>query len=177
MKNTALLIVDVQNALVDEKPFNLNKTLFNIKELLDICRINGIEVIYIQHDGKEEDNLEPFSHGWDIHDSIYPKKGEKIIRKTYNSAFKNTELEEYLNRKNIQTLILVGMQTEYCIDTTCRVAFDKGYKLIMPEQTNTTFDNGDLSGSEIYEYHNFRIFKDRFAEVKSLDEIKVRLNI
>ena len=56
------------------------------------------------------------------------------------------------------------------------MTFDKGYKLIMPEQTNTTFDNGDLSGSEIYEYHNFRIFMDRFAEVKSLDEIRAGIN-
>ena len=175
MENTALLIVDVQNALVDEKAFNIDRTLLNIKELLDACRVNGLEVVYIKHDGEKEDDLVPFSHGWDIHSSIYPKRGEKIIRKIYNSAFKNTELEEYLNSKNIKTLILVGMQTEYCIDTTCRVAFDKGYKLIMPEQTNTTFDNGDLSGSKIYEYHNFRIFKDRFAEVKGLDEIIARI--
>lgn len=175
MNNIALLIVDVQNALVDEKPFNIDKTLSNIKELLDACRKNKTEVIYIQHDGKNGGELEPFSNGWEIHNSISPKQGEKVIHKTYNSAFKYTELEEYLNSKNIQTLILVGMQTEYCIDTTCRVAFDKGYKLIMPEQTNTTFDNGDLSGSDIFEYHNFRIFKDRFAEVEKLDVVKKRI--
>jgi nicotinamidase-related amidase len=173
MANTALLIVDVQNALVDEKPFNIEKVLGNIKKLLDTCRENRIEIIYIQHDGEKEDNLEPFSDGWDINKSIYPKPEEKIIRKTYNSAFKNTVLEDYLNSKSIKTLILVGMQTEYCIDTTCRVAFDKGYKLVMPEETNTTFDNGTLSAGEIYRYHNFNIFKDRFAEVRSLDQIKI----
>jgi len=171
MASTALLIVDVQNALVDEKPFNIERVLGNIRKLLDSCRENEIEVIYVQHDGVKEDNLEPFSDGWDVHKSIYPKAGEKIIRKTYNSAFKDTELEEYLKSKNIETLILVGMQTEYCIDTTCRVAFDKGYKLIMPEETNTTYDNGNLSASDIYRYHNFDIFKDRFAEVKPLSEV------
>ena len=168
MAITALLIVDVQNALVDEKPFNIERVLANIKNLLDTCRENNIEIIYIQHDGEKEDTLEPFSYGWDIHKSIYPNTGEKIIRKTYSSSFKDTELEAYLNGKSIQTLILVGMQTEYCIDTTCRVAFDKGYKLIMPEETNTTFDNGNLSAQNIYEYHNFNIFKDRFAEVNPL---------
>jgi len=173
MNSVALLIVDVQNALINEKPFNVERVLCNIKKLLDTCRANGIEIIYIQHDGEKQDNLDPFSYGWDINMSIYPKLGEKIIRKTYNSAFKNTELEDHLNSKKIQTLILVGMQTEYCIDTTCRVAFEKGYKLIMPEETNTTFDNGNLSACEIYKYHNFNIFKDRFAEVKSLDEISI----
>lgn len=176
MKNTALLVVDVQNALVDGKPYNIDKTLSNIKELIDSCRTRKVEVIYIQHDGEKNDELEPFSSGWDIHSSIYPKESEKIIRKNYNSAFKNTELEAYLCSKNIETLILVGMQTEYCIDTTCRVAFEKGYKLIMPENTNTTFDNDILSGKEIYKYHNFYIFKDRFAEVDSLDKIIESIN-
>jgi hypothetical protein len=61
------------------------------------------------------------------------------------------------------------MQTEYCIDTTCRVAFELGFKVIMPEWTNTTFDNGDIPASQICEYHNRRIFADRFAEVCSMD--------
>lgn len=176
MKDTALLIVDVQNVLIDEKPFNADKTLSNIKELMETCRSNAIEVIYVQHDGEAGTELEPFSHGWDIHNSIYPMQGEKVIRKRFNSGFKDTELEEYLDNKEIKTLILVGMQTEYCIDTTCRVAFEKGYKLIMPEYTNTTFDNGELSGREVYEYHNLRIFKNRFAEVISVEELVQRIN-
>ena len=61
----------------------------------------------------------------------------------------------------------------YVQDTTRRVAFEKGYKLIMPEETNTTFDNGNLPACEIYKYHNLNIFKDRFSEVKSLDEITI----
>jgi nicotinamidase-related amidase len=171
MKNTALLIIDVQNELVEAGPFNIDKTLSNIQILTDVCRENGIEVIYSQHDEDEIEELKIFSYGWEIHSSICPKPGEKVIWKNYNSAFKNTELDEYLKSKEIQTLIIVGMQTEYCIDTTCRIAFEKGYKIIMPEETNTTFENGSLSGSEIYEHHNFRIFKNRFAEVKSLEEV------
>lgn len=89
MGKTALLIVDVQNALVDEKPYNIEKVLGNIKKLLDKCRENETEVTYIQHDGENKDTLEPFSYGWDIHKSIYHKSGDKIIRKTYNSAFKD----------------------------------------------------------------------------------------
>lgn len=171
MDNTALLIVDVQNALVSDKPYNLEATLINIKKLLEACRRSGQEIIYIQHDGVSDENLEPFSKGWDIHSTIYPKKDEKRIRKAYNSAFKETELEGYLKAKNITSLILVGMQTEYCIDTTCRVAFEKGYKLIMPEYTNTTFDNGSLTGKEIYEHHNLRIFKNQFAKMEDVEKV------
>ena len=130
MKNTALLIIDVQNELVEAGPFNIDKTLSNIQILTDVCRENGIEVIYSQHDEDEIEELKIFSYGWEIHSSICPKPGEKVIWKNYNSAFKNTELDEYLKSKDIQTLIIVGMQTEYCIDTTCRIAFEKGYKII-----------------------------------------------
>jgi nicotinamidase-related amidase len=70
----------------------------------------------------------------------------------------------------VDTLILVGMQTEYCIDTTCRVAFEMGYRVVVPEMTNTTCDNGELGAKQIYEYHNRRIFVDRFAALKSMAE-------
>lgn len=173
MKNIALLVVDVQEALVNAEPFNKERTINNIKLLTDKCRADDIEVIYVRHDGGKGDELEPGSKGWQIYNQIEPKEGEKIIEKRYNSAFKNTELKTYLDKKNIDTIILVGMQTEYCIDTTCKVAFEHGFKLIIPEETNTTFDNEYMSGKEIYTYYNYKIWRGRFAEsekVKALLE-------
>lgn len=176
MYNTILLIVDVQTALVKGNPYNIENTLANIKKLADACREKSIEVVYIQHDELSGD-FKPNTEGWEIYKDIYPMPGEKIIRKTFNSAFKNTELEDYLNSKNIHTLIITGMQTEYCLDTTIRVAFEKGYRLIVPEETNTTFDNDLLTGKEIYNHHNFKIFKDRFAEVKKLEDVIADISV
>jgi nicotinamidase-related amidase len=45
----------------------------------------------------------------------------------------------------------VEIQTEYCVDTTCRVAFGRGCEVIVPEGTNTTWDNGDVSARQMYE--------------------------
>ncbi len=62
------------------------------------------------------------------------------------------------------------MQTEFCIDTTCKVAFEYGYNLIIPEKTNTTFKNGNISAKDLYEFYNFNIFNGRFAAVESLEK-------
>lgn len=61
------------------------------------------------------------------------------------------------------------LHAEYCFDTTLRVAFEHGYDLIVPEMTNTTFDNGVLTGEQIGRHHNERIFRDRFARVLPMD--------
>ncbi|MDR3595743.1 cysteine hydrolase family protein [Clostridium sp.] len=171
MKNTVLLVVDMQEALVKHNPFNKETTIENIELLIKHCRAKNIEVIYIRHDGGIGDELEFGSEGWQIHRKIAPIDGEKIIEKRYNSAFKNTELKDYLDERNIETIILVGMMTEYCMDATCKVAFEYGYNLIIPEETNTTCDNEYMSGKEIYEYYNSKIWKNRFAKLEKVKEL------
>lgn len=99
---------------------------------------------------------------------------ERIFDKQYNSAFLHTGLKEYLDSKNTKNIILVGLQTEYCIDTTCKVAFEYGYNIMIPEETNTTFDNDYLTGKGLYELYNYKIWNNRFAKVMSIEEIEKR---
>lgn len=145
MKKLALLVIDVQNVLVYGKPFAIDEIISNIKTLLNISRENNVEVIYVQHNGKVGSEIEPNSDGWQIYEKIKPNPNEKIFFKNYNSAFKETNLHEYLKSKDINELIITGMQTDYCIDTTVKVAFEHGFQIIIPEKTNTTFANGDIS--------------------------------
>lgn len=90
---------------------------------------------------------------------------------------KASELREYLENKKIDTIILVGLQTEYCMDATLKSAFDYEYKIIIPEETNSTFDNEYLSGEKLYKFYNYKIWDKRFADVLSIDEaIKILLD-
>lgn len=175
MKNIALLVVDVQNALVLAKPFAIEEVISNIKRLINVCRENDVEVIYIQHTDKIGGELGLDSDGWQIYEEISPIKTEKVICKNYNSAFKETSLKEYLDNKGINQLIITGMQTEYCFDTTCKIAFEYGYKVIIPEKTNTTFNNGNMLAKDLYEYYNFSIFNGRFGVVEGIDNTVERL--
>lgn len=170
MNKMALLIVDVQNLLINGHPYNETKVIKNIKELLLTARKNNKEVIYVRHDDGLGTELEKGSHNWKIFQEIEPKEDEKIIDKEYNSAFHKTNLKSYLDSNGIDTLILVGLQTEYCIDATCKSAFDLGYEVLMPEGTNTTFDNEFLSGEKLYKFYNYKIWNNRFAKIIPLAE-------
>lgn len=175
MSKTALLVVDVQNALVLGEPYNRENVISNIKKLVQTSRDNEVEVIYIQHSDEIGGELEENCDGWQIYKEVAPISGEKIINKNYNSAFKGTTLKEYLDSRGINKLIITGMQTEYCIDTTVKVAFEYGFEIIVPEETNTTFNNGNMLAKDLYEYYNFNIFKNRFASVESMDNTIARL--
>ena len=91
--------------------------------------------------------------------------------KQYNSAFLKTDLNEYLKEKNVNTIILTGLQTEYCMDATCKRAFERGFNVIIPEQSNTKFDNEYLTGEKLYEFFNYKIWNNCFAHVMTLDEV------
>ncbi|MCT4634056.1 MAG: cysteine hydrolase [Firmicutes bacterium] len=170
MKNLALVIVDVQNELIEGHPYNEKNLIENIKKLLLTARKYDRAVIYVRHDGGVGTEFEKETHGWQIYEEIAPIDGEKIVEKEYNSAFHKTNLKEYMDSKNIDSIMLVGMQTEYCIDATCKSAFDLEYEIIMPEGSNTTFDNEYLSGQKLFEYYNYKIWNNRFAKVIPMDE-------
>lgn len=175
MKQTALLVVDVQTALIKEHPYMEKEVVSNISELIALCRKQQIEVIYVRHDDGKDSDLEKGSPGWHILEAIAPASGEKIFDKQRNSAFNGTGLRDYLDGRSITTLVLVGLQTEYCIDATLKVAFEYGYKILFPEGTTTTFDNGSLKAEKINEHYIHGIWKNRFAQVMSLEEIKKHL--
>ena len=176
MKDTILLVVDVQTSMIQEHPYNEKQVIKNIKYLISRCRNNGIEVIYVRHDDGIGSELERNTDGWQIFNEIAPQE-ERIFDKQYNSAFLHTGLKEYLDSKNIKSIILVGLQTEYCIDATCKVAFEYGYNIIIPEETNTTFDNDYLTAKGMYEFYNYKIWNNRFAKVMSIEEIEKRFVI
>ena len=172
---TALLVVDVQNRAVELGPYRGDEVLENIRALVDACRGAGVDVIYVQHDEPIGTEGEPGSVGWEIHASVRPQPGERIFRKEHNSAFRGTDLQHHLEERAVATLIVVGIQTEYCVDTTVRVAFEKGFEVIIPECTNTTYDNGEVSAAQIYELHNRRIFDGRFAALLPMTDVLERL--
>ena len=172
MSYDALIIVDMQTALVEAGPFNRVNVIENMKVLLDSCRKKGIPVIYIQHDGGMGDELEHGTVGWTIYKEIAPLPDEKIFEKQYNSAFRKTGLHEYLQEEGIKKIILCGMQTEYCLDVTCKVAFEYEYEVTIPQSTTTTFDNAFASGKDLAEYYENKIWNNRYAQVVRIDEIK-----
>ncbi|HEX2927320.1 MAG TPA: cysteine hydrolase family protein [Ruminiclostridium sp.] len=176
MNYKALIIVDMQTALVEAGPYNRAVVIKNIKALLNDCRKKKIPVIYVQHDGGNGDELEHGSAGWTIYKEIAPLPNEKIVEKHYNSAFRKTGLHEYLDKLGVKNIILCGMQTEYCLDVTCKVAFEYEYKITIPQSTTTTFDNAFASGKDLSEYYENKIWNNRYAQVVSMEQVLAGIN-
>lgn len=170
MKNTVLLVVDVQNLLIAEHPHKEHELIGNIQKLLQEARSNEVEVIYVRHDDGPDTDLTAGKEGWEIYADIAPVKGEKIVEKFFNSAFHKTDLHHYLKGQKIENIMLVGMQTEFCIDATLRSAFDLEYKVLIPKDTNTTFDNAYLPAAQLLSYYHDMIWNNRYAKVLTLEQ-------
>ncbi len=176
MNYEALIIVDMQTALVEAGPHNKAAVVANIKELIQACRKQKLPVVYIQHDGGSGDELEHGSAGWTIYKELAPLPGEAVFEKHYNSAFRKTRLREYLDQMGAKKVIMCGMQTEYCLDVTCKVAFEYGYEVTIPRSTTTTFDNAFASGKALSEYYENQIWHNRYAQVVGLEQVLAEIN-
>ena len=157
---TAFIIIDVQNILV-ETGFETEKLLEKITYLQDQARSKNIEIIYVQHVENPEAQT---SEDWQLSALLNRKLDEKVFQKRYNSIFKETGLKEYLDQQGIEQLVLCGMQTEYCVDTSVKVGFEYGYQLIIPEGAVTTFDGEDIPAETLNEFYE-NIWEGRFADV------------
>jgi nicotinamidase-related amidase len=171
--NTAFMIVDVQMGMYSNKYgmlHNGEKVLQNILILLQKARSSNTPVIFVQHTVEGEDDYERGKPTWEIHPLIKPMKGEEIVEKSKCDSFYKTNLEEILKQKGITNLVICGMQSEYCIDTTCRRAFSIGYKSILVSDAHSTFDNEFLKAEQIIRHHN-RVLGGPFVKLKRTEEI------
>lgn len=167
--STALLVIDVQNALLAAQPYQAETMLSNIQALLHAARSRHYPVIFIQHEGAAGTPFEPHSEGWQIAEAVAPLPTEPVFGKRFNSAFRETPLQAYLQDLQITHLVIAGMQTEYCIETTVRVGFEFGYRITLPADANSTLDHGEWTAEMLHRHHNIDVMDKRFATVCSTE--------
>ena len=165
-----LLVVDTQKLIINEKLYEFNAFVSNVEKIIGTARQNNIEIIYVRHDDGPENELTKGTEGFEIYEKFKPSKEEKIFDKKVNSAFKDTGLLEYLISKGEKDIIIVGLQTDYCIDATMKCGFEHGFHMIVPAYSNTTVDNKFMSAEQTYQYYNEFMWNGRYAECISLDE-------
>jgi len=167
---TALLVIDVQQALIDERPARTDEFLLNLRLLIDAAHAGGTEVVYVRHDGGEGDVLAYGSAGWQLERSLAPREEERVFDKRFGSAFQETGLHAYLTGRGVSRLVICGMQTEYCIDTSVKAAFEHGYGAVIPAGATTTFSNPFLSGEKLIAYYERMIWTEPLARVVPMEE-------
>ena len=169
----ALIIIDVQMFGFDDSDpvYEGDQLLSKIGGLIAQAHLAGLPVVYVQHCGSEGNVHELGTPGWGIHPAIAPVAGEVIVQKRHPDAFQDTSLQRELESMGIKELIIAGLQTEYCVDTTCRRAYSLGYEVTLVKDAHSTWDTDLLTAPQIIAHHN-EVLGGWFAKLKAADEIE-----
>jgi len=134
--NTALLVIDVQNGVVDEA-YERAAVVANVAAVVDTARREGVPVVWVQH---SDEDLTVGSEKWQIVPELTPAVAEPLIAKNYGDAFEATDLESVLSGLAVGRLIVAGAETDACIRSTLHGAFARGYDAILVSDAHTTGD-------------------------------------
>ena len=131
-KNTALLLIDIQNDYFPNGRMPLEKSTEacqKAQEALQANRTKQLPVIHIQHISTRPDAVHflPCTKGVEFHPNVLPAKNETIIKKHYPNSFKDTGLLNHLIKHQINHLVIAGMMTHMCVEATVRAAYDLGF--------------------------------------------------
>ena len=152
---TALLIIDVQTALCsgEYEVFESGRILRHINQLSAQARSAGVPVVVIQH----EEPGSPMAYGqagWQLAPGLQVQPTDLKVRKTVPDAFHHTELQALLQTHGIERLVICGMQTEFCVESTTRRALELGYPVTLVSDAHSTRHNGVLTPEQIIAHHN-----------------------
>lgn len=180
MKNTALILVDIQNGFDDLAYWGGNRNNpqaeKNASELLSTWRSKKLPLFHIRHDSTVSGSkLVPGQRGNDIKDVVKPLSHESVIGKNVNSAFIGTDLKERLDREGIRSVVIVGLTTDHCISTTARMAGNYGYETFVVDDATATFDrkgrDGKVYAADVIHHTALASLHDEFATVLSTSEL------
>jgi nicotinamidase-related amidase len=141
----ALLIIDIQKDYFAGGAMELvgpGAAATNAARILASFREQGMPVIHVQHEALSPTAtfFLPGTHGAEIHESVAPIDGETVITKNFPNAFRGTNLKDVLDGLNLEQLVVVGMMTHMCIDTSVRAANDFGFKVTLVGDACATLD-------------------------------------
>ena len=152
----ALLVVDPQQAAIAANDkHDQQATLDRVNRLAEHVRTRGGSVIFVLHDGTEDEALLPHSDGWQLHSSIRREGADRIVRKTLNDAFAGTDLAPLLDELATDRLIICGWATDLCVDSSVRSAVSRGFDVVVPSDCHTVADRPDLRAEQVIEHHNW----------------------
>jgi nicotinamidase-related amidase len=134
--NTALLVVDVQNGVV-EGAHERNTVVANVGNLVEKARRERVPVVWVQHSDQQ---LVRGSDEWRIVPELTLDEGEPLVEKNYGDSFEDTSLESVLSDLEVGRLVVVGAQTDACVRSTLHGAFVRGYDATLVSDAHTTED-------------------------------------
>jgi len=195
---TALLIIDMQNVFVEGSPVSAPEgpqVLQRLNHLAGVCHEVGIQVIYTAHVvrpdhsnigilGKvippvQEGLIDDGSTSARLHAGVQVREGDIVLKKPRYGAFHGTDLELLLRQKGIDTLIIGGIATNVCPETTAREAMVRDFKVLFLSDGTATFGLPDLGFGPVTAQEVQRVTCSVlgffFGQVLSVDQVLQKL--
>lgn len=181
LAGAALLVIDVQDSFAQRPNWSLrNNPDFerNVARLIRTFRDTNRPVIFVLHSGPDE----PFAKDgpyYKLMNFIERLAGEPIVHKTTRNCFTSTDLLPILLRAGVRRIVIAGIQTEQCCETTARVGSDLGFAVDFVTEATLTFpipkseapDAEVLSTADIVERTEY-VLRRRFASIVSVAQIE-----
>lgn len=175
---TALIIIDVQDGLDDPSLGKRNNpnAESNMARLLAAWRTEGRPIYHVQHMSVHPNSpLRPDHPGNAIKRIVAPQGDEPVIQKTVNSAFIGTDLADRLRAAAIQSVVIVGLTTEYCVSTTARMASDLGFATYVVDDAAACHERSGYDGTyypaETIHTISLVSLQDEFATILKTDQL------
>jgi len=146
--NKALIVIDLQNDYFPDGKFplwNTDEVISNIESVIQSANKKNIPVILVQHIANAEKGIAPFfnqgSDGVNIHPRILQAApNAELVVKEFADSFEHTRLEEILNERNIDELLICGMMTQNCVTHTAISKKAERYKVSILADCCTSID-------------------------------------
>ncbi|MTD28118.1 cysteine hydrolase family protein [Erwinia sorbitola] len=153
---SALLVIDMQAGLLHgpQAPHDKARLLHNVSHLMMAARARQVPLFFAQHTGPADSPIAAGSTLWQLAAELPLSDSDRCFSKTRPCCFTATPLLSWLQDAGVKRLVIVGMKTEYCVDTTCRAAADLGFEVVLVSDAHSTTDSAVLTAEQIIAHHN-----------------------
>lgn len=178
MSKKALIVIDIQNDYFENGAIELVEPVeasLKARKIIDFFRGKDLPIVHIQHLSADPDMpiFVPGTFGSEIHESVKPLEGEKVIQKYYPNSFRETDLLDFLKANEVSEVVITGMMTHMCVDATTRAAKDFGFDCTVIADTCASRDleiNGKIVKAEDVQNAFLSALTFFYAKVEKTDE-------
>jgi nicotinamidase-related amidase len=186
MKDTALIVIDVQNGIDEAAHWGGNRNNPNAEEnivlLLRAWQEKALPIVIVQHCSVSPTS--PFRPGYtgnDLKDMIKPFASENIYRKSTANAFIGTGLQQTLEAQGIKELVITGFVTNNSVEATARMAGDLGFKTTVVSDATAAFDKMAIGGTKYtsHQVHTLSLsnLQGEYASIRTTADVLTSLTI
>jgi len=175
VNKTALLVIDVQDSFPQRdywSPEDFPAYAENQTRLIKHARNQNWQVVYVLHN-ESEGAFSPQSGFVRLMSFLDPQENEPTFNKHVHNALTESGLNDWLQEKGIEKLVISGIRTEQCCETTTRVGSDLGYEVEYVLDATLTFPmqnpiTGETVGTDAIKAHTAMVLTDRFATIRNV---------